>query len=76
MKPARLYAGPRCTPKEHAAVFVTRDETPVPWGSVRELHNTIWDLYLLHFDPACQLLFINSSNNDTLHQGLARGGYG
>ncbi len=72
VKPARLYAGPSVHATERVAVFVTREETPVPWGSVRELRDTIWDLYLLHFDPARQLLFINSSNNDTLHQGLAR----
>lgn len=72
IKPSRLYAGPSVHHQEKVALFITREEGPITWGSVRDLRNTTWDLYLLHFDAGRRLLFINSSNNDSLHGDLAR----
>jgi superfamily II DNA or RNA helicase len=66
-----LYAGPVVHRAAHVAAFLTREQDPVPWGSVRDLRNTAWHLYLLHWDAARNLLFVNSSNNATLHEGLA-----
>lgn len=69
--PGVLYAGPLVHRSVHVAVFLTREQDPVPWGTVRDLRNTSWHLYLLHWDEARNLLFINSSNNSTLHEELA-----
>lgn len=58
--------------EEHVAIFVTRELYPVEWGDVRELTNTVWDVYLLYWDVEQRLLFIHSSNNGSLHEGLAK----
>jgi hypothetical protein len=44
----------------------------VDWGDIKGLENIVWDLYLLHWDKERRLLFINSSNNDSLHEELAK----
>ena len=69
---ARLYHGPTVNRDRHVLLFVTREREPVPWGLIRGIHNTVWDLYLLHWDPQSNLLYINSSNNASLHEDLAR----
>jgi hypothetical protein len=72
VKDESLYAGPTTHPREHVLLFITCEQEPVPWGEVKELRNTMWHLYLLHWDEARRLLFINSSNNDSLHEDLAK----
>jgi len=72
IKPARMFAGPFHNPAEHVVVFVTRDQEQVPWGDVRDLKNTTWNVFVLHWSEEQQLLFINSSDNSTVHEELAR----
>jgi hypothetical protein len=72
VKEARLYAGPTTNQTRKVLLFVTREHEPVPWGIIKDIHNTVWDLYLLHWDAEQKLLFINSSNNDSLHEDLAK----
>lgn len=67
----RLYAGPTVNEREQVLVFVTRNFEPVPWGDLRSVYNTIWDLYLMHWDAERRLLFINSSSSD-FHEALAK----
>ncbi len=69
---ARLYYGPTVNHDRKVLLFVTHEREPVPWGFIRGIHNTIWDLYLLHWDSKRNLLFINSSNNGSLHEDLAK----
>lgn len=69
---ARLHGDPSINRRERAAIFVTRELEPVSWGDIREISNTIWDVYLLHWDHDQQLLFIHSSNNASLHESLAK----
>lgn len=67
----RLYAGPFVNQKARIALFVTRELEEVRWGEVRELINTTWDIYMLHWDEEQKLLFIHSAVNDSLHRELA-----
>ncbi len=52
--------------------FVTQEHEWVQWGSVRDVRNSTYDLYVLHWDRKRNLLFINSSNNSTLFRELAQ----
>lgn len=72
----RLHGDPSINRQERAAIFVTRELEPVSWGDIREISNTIWDVYLLHWDAEQQLLFIHSSNNASLHESLAKAAAG
>lgn len=72
IKPARTFAGPFHNSAEHVVVFVTKDQEQVPWGYVRDLKNTTWNVFVLHWSEEQQLLFINSSDNSTVHEELAR----
>ena len=36
---AQLYAGPVINPQHRLAIFVTRDEAPVRWGSIKQIHD-------------------------------------
>jgi hypothetical protein len=72
VKEARLYTEPALNPEQHLLLFVTHELEMVDWGDIKGLQNTIWDLYLLHWDRERRLLFINSSNNDSLHEELAK----
>lgn len=67
----RLYGMPSINHTEHVAVFVTREVDEVEWGDIREIADTTWDLYIVHWDSAEQLLYICSSNNRSLHGVLA-----
>lgn len=66
-----LYAGPSVNEREQVLMFVTRTFEPVAWCDLKSIYNTIWDLYLMHWDAERRLLFINSSNSD-YHEALAR----
>lgn len=58
--------------EHHIAWFVTREVTEVLWGEMRDVENVVHHLYLLHWDEEHNLLFINSSNNGSLHEELAK----
>ncbi len=68
----RLYAGPIVNEGEKTLVFVTREQDQVPWGDVREIANTTWDVYVAHWDEDRRLLFINSSNTGSQHEDVAK----
>lgn len=52
--------------------FVTAEETPVRWGEFSNLAEVVHHLYVIHVDEDAGLLYINSSNNDSIHHDLAR----
>jgi len=68
---ARLHAGPIINPQANLAIFVTRDETPVRWGAVKQIQDVAWNLYVLHWNEELGILFINSSNKD-FHEQIAQ----
>ena len=67
----RMYAAPTVNRKDRVLVFVTREREPISWGNMKEMENVVWDLYILHWDEARQLLFVHSSNTGGNHEKLA-----
>jgi hypothetical protein len=57
---------------EHVAWLVTKEVTPVKWGDLRTIEEITYDLYVFYWDPNQKLLYINSSNNDSVHEALAK----
>jgi hypothetical protein len=58
--------------RDHVAWFVTETVSDVSWGTVPELVEQTYDLYVLYWDESKKLLYINSSNTDSHHQELAK----
>lgn len=52
--------------------FVTAERMPVPWGDVLELAEVVHHFHLVHCDLENGRLYINSSNNDSVHEALAK----
>ncbi len=67
-----IYDRPALHARQQVLVFVTREQQPVEWGNVRGLCDTIHDLYILHWDKGTGLLYIHSSNKNSVHEELAR----
>lgn len=71
-KESQLHRNPAISRKQNVLVVVTREVEQVPWGNVRDIQNVTWHMYLLHWDEKSKLLYINSSSNETMHEGLAK----
>lgn len=69
--PDRLYGQPAINHNSRIAVFITRERDEVEWGEIRELVNTNWELFVIHWDKTQKLLFIHSSDKSGAHQALA-----
>ena len=51
--------------------FVTEEKIPVRWGQFSNFDEVVHHLFVIHAQPDKGLLYINSSNNDSLHQEVA-----
>lgn len=58
-------------PEAKVAWFVVKLETPVEWGELPAVEEITYDLYVVYWDEARQLLYINSSNKGSHHERLA-----
>jgi superfamily II DNA or RNA helicase len=58
---------------ENTAFFVTLINEAVDWADSADLVNRTYDLYALFWDAQTKLLYINSSDNEAVHEELARG---
>jgi hypothetical protein len=67
----RFFAKPSVNARHKVVVFVTQERSPIDWGETKEIQNVEYDLYLLHWDEEQCVLCINSTNNRSLHRGLA-----
>lgn len=56
---------------ERVSWFVTQIRAPVPWGDIKTVEEVAFHLYALYWDSERRLLYINSSNNKSVHQELA-----
>jgi superfamily II DNA or RNA helicase len=56
----------------HVAWFVTEVRTPVQWGDLRTVEEITYDLYVLYWNETQQILYINSSDNGSVHETLAK----
>src|ERR1700687_3823893 len=57
---------------KHTLIVVLGRRTPLPWGEVESLFDWVWDLYVVIWSPAQNLLFINSSANAGEYAPLAK----
>lgn len=57
---------------EHVAWFVTEVDSQVSWGDSQTVQDTTHHLYIVYWDADKQLLYINSSNNSSVHEALAK----
>ncbi len=67
---ARLHAGPVVNPEYRLAIFVTRDDEAVRWGTVKQIQDVEWNLHILHWNEDQKLLFIHSTDKD-FHEKVA-----
>jgi superfamily II DNA or RNA helicase len=58
--------------RDRVSWFVTENRGEVRWGEVPTLEEVGYDLYVLYWDEARGLLYINSSNTDSFHEELAK----
>jgi len=58
--------------QKNVAWFVTEERSPVRWGTLKTVEETAYNLYVLYWDSDKDLLYINSSNNATVHKPLAQ----
>jgi superfamily II DNA or RNA helicase len=60
--------GPLINTARTVALYISRETNPVDWGRVASPADTSYHLYLAYWDRERQLLFINSSNHESLHE--------
>ena len=51
--------------------FVTAEQIPVRWGQFSNFDEVVHHLFVIHAEPDKGLLYINSSNNESLHRDVA-----
>ncbi len=52
--------------------FVTRAQPRLQWTRSQDLHDTHWDLFVLHYEPQQKLLYIYSSDKSSTWENLAK----
>lgn len=58
--------------KENTLVIVTAKRAPVDWARIDDIYSWDWQLYILFWDQARQLLFIHNSSNSGYFKDLAK----
>lgn len=69
---AMVHTGPIINDTERLAIFVTKEDIPVRWSSMKEVADTQWNLFLVHWESETKLLYINSTKSKDLHEKLAK----
>ncbi len=69
--PESILAGPAVNPEEKVVWIVIERRAPVRWADLRSVENLNNHLHVLHWDQERKLLYINSSDLDSLHEDLA-----
>ncbi len=59
-------------PQENTLVIVTTRRVSVDWAQIDEIYNWDWQLYVLHWHQARNLLFIHNSSNAGFFKSLAQ----
>lgn len=57
---------------ERMAWFVTRELAEVRWGDIQTVEELTHHLYVMYWDEAGKLLYVNSSDNSKVHEELAK----
>ena len=58
--------------RDGVAWFVRENRTTVSWGELRTVEEISHDLFVLYLDRDRGLLYINSSDNESVHEHLAK----
>ena len=58
--------------KDKVVWWVSEEATPVRWGDLASLQELVHHLHVVHVDDAAGFLYVNSTNNDSLHEDIAR----
>lgn len=67
-----LYGDLSVSLKENLAFFVILTSKAVEWADADQLVDRSYDLFALFWDSDTNLLYINSSDNSSVHEGLAK----
>ncbi len=57
--------------QNHVVWFVTEEEMPVRWTQFGNFGEVVHHLFVIHAQPDKGLLYVNSSDNESLHQNVA-----
>lgn len=57
--------------EKHLQVIIVKRTEGVKWGKIKDLINNEYELYIAYLNPTQKLLYINSTNNGSTHNGLA-----
>jgi superfamily II DNA or RNA helicase len=60
------------TDDEKTYVIITGQKIAIEWGQVKDIYDTIWNLYIIHYDENQKLLFIHCSDTGSLYHDLAK----
>ena len=67
-----LYGELSVSLKENLAFFVTLTSSTVEWADAEQLIDRTYDLFVLFWDSDTKLLYINSSDNSSVHENVAK----
>lgn len=56
---------------KRTVLVVTHEQLPVPWGRTKVVFDSLWHLFLAHWDEATNLLFINTSDHGASLDAMA-----
>lgn len=57
--------------KDSMLIGIVRNAQNISWGNIKEIYNLNWDLYLLYFNKAQKLLYINSTSSTAFYDEVA-----
>lgn len=58
--------------KERVVWWVSREATPVRWGDFSSFNELVHHLYVVHVDEKNGFLYVNSTNNSSMHEDVAK----
>jgi hypothetical protein len=58
--------------RDRVAWWVSEEATPVRWGEFPGFSELVHNLYVVFLDQDAGFLYINSTNNDSLHESIAK----
>jgi superfamily II DNA or RNA helicase len=58
--------------KNKVVWWVSREATPVRWGDVSSFNELVHHLHVVHVDSEAGFLYVNSTNNASLHEDIAK----
>ena len=58
--------------KDKVVWWISEEVTPVRWGDIATFSERVHHLHVVHVDDAGGFLYVNSTNNDSLHEDIAK----